>query len=127
MDYLFSLSEKWYEQYAAIIVSEFKLPDEQKTVKTAVSDTHVDMKKAFLALELYASVRECHACCLYCLRAFGIIQVVGGTAGGTKYIAQGILFKIYLDAKIADDPPLYMYGGCEPRDDYSMKVFMKKS
>ena len=42
---------------------------------------------------------------------------VGGIAGGLKYSASGILFKIAKDALISTDPPLWMYGGPDGPDD----------
>mmetsp|Transcript_25498 Transcript_25498/g.64001 ORF Transcript_25498/g.64001 Transcript_25498/m.64001 type:complete len:997 (+) Transcript_25498:196-3186(+) len=62
--------------YTKIIVSEYCLPYEQKTIKPVA---------------------------------------IGGVAGGSKYIVQGILFKFALDAALA--PGVWMYGGNRRSDE----------
>lgn len=47
---------------------------------------------------------------------------VGGIAGGKKYVVQGILFKFCKDPRLSKKPPIWLYGGDKPRDDYAMKA-----
>ena len=49
---------------------------------------------------------------------------VGGIAGGTKYLVQGILFKVAMDVQVAKG--VWMYGGDTPRDDFAMKAANKE-
>ena len=44
---------------------------------------------------------------------------VGGLAGGTKYIVQGILFKFAKDTPVGDG---WMYGGDSPSDEKAIKA-----
>jgi len=46
-------------------------------------------------------------------------QSIGGLAGGTKYITQGIIFKFALDSKLGDNA--WMYGGHSRNDEKAMK------
>ena len=47
---------------------------------------------------------------------------IGGVAGGSKYIVDGILFKVACDVQIQANPPLFMYGGKVRRDDLAIKA-----
>ena len=46
---------------------------------------------------------------------------IGGIAGGSKYIVNGILFKFSVDAIIDKNKKIYMYGNLNRRDDLAMK------
>lgn len=46
-------------------------------------------------------------------------MAVGGLAGGTKYIVQGILFKFSRDLPVGHG---WMYGGDFPSDEKAMKA-----
>lgn len=47
---------------------------------------------------------------------------IGGVAGGSKFVVDGILFKFARDVQILSDPVLFMYGGSKRRDDLAMKA-----
>jgi len=51
---------------------------------------------------------------------------LGGTAGGAKYVVQGIMFKIALDTMISETSGLWMYGGSHCEDGYAMKAAAKE-
>ena len=46
----------------------------------------------------------------------------GGTAGGQKYIARGILFKLMRDPDIPGRPGQHIYGGSSERLDLAFKA-----
>ena len=45
---------------------------------------------------------------------------LGGTAGGLKYIAGGVMFKFAVDVKLSNNA--WMYGGAQPSDERAMKT-----
>jgi hypothetical protein len=48
--------------------------------------------------------------------------MLGGVAGGDKFVVHGILFKFATDSLVCTNPPIWLYGGSERDDEAAVKA-----